>query len=281
MCRPCPGGRRSSVRFRSTLSQLSVPVTNMQSDISIHTQSIRQAKIDLTAALRMAAHLGLHEGICNHFSLAVPSETGAGAFLINPQGVHWSDVVPSDIVTVDVHGNKLDGHRNVEPTAFFIHGRIHKAKKNARCIMHTHMPYATALTLVDGGLEWVSQNSLRYYGRVAYDTEYGGLALDDQEGDRITSKLVDADVLFMANHGILLCGESIANVFDDLYYLERACTVQVLAQSTGKKLRLIPDHIAFRTARQFEHERQQSTMHFDAMKLHLDRISPGWDMLPD
>jgi ribulose-5-phosphate 4-epimerase/fuculose-1-phosphate aldolase len=257
-------------------------MTNPGSDTLTHAQSIRQAKIDLTAALRIAAHLGLHEGICNHFSLAVPGEEGADAFLINPQGVHWSDVVPEDIVTVDVHGNKLDGHRSVEPTAFFIHGCIHKAKKNARCIMHTHMPYATALTLLeDGGLEWVSQNSLRYYGRVAYDSEYGGLALDSQEGDRITSKLVDADILFMANHGVLLCGESIANVFDDLYYLERACTVQVLAQSTGKRLRLIPDHIASQTAKQFEQERQQSFMHFDAMKLHLDRISPGWDILPD
>lgn len=246
-----------------------------------HAQLVRQAKIDLTAALRIAAHLGLHEGVCNHFSIAVPGENGSETFLINPQGVYWADVVPSDIVTVDVHGNKIDGHRNVEPTAFFIHGCIHKAKKNARCIMHTHMPYATALTLVEGELEWVSQNSLRYYGRVAYDTEYGGLALDSQEGDRITSKLVDADILFMANHGVLLCGESVANVFDDLYYLERACTVQVLAESTGRKLRRIPEHIALQTAKQFEQERQQSYMHFDAMKLHLDRTSPGWNTLPE
>jgi ribulose-5-phosphate 4-epimerase/fuculose-1-phosphate aldolase len=253
----------------------------MQMDSSTRKQAVRQAKIDLTGALRMAALLGLHEGVCNHFSMAVPAEDGGEAFLINPQGVYWADIVPSDIVTVDVHGNKLDGHRDVEPTAFFIHGCIHKAKKNARCIMHTHMPYATSLTLVDGGLEWVSQNSLRYYGRVAYDTDYGGLALDENEGDRITSKLANADVMFMANHGVLLCGASVAHVFDDLYYLERACTVQVLAQSTGKKLRLISDEVASQTARQFEQERQQSVMHFEAMKLHLSRISPGWDALPD
>jgi ribulose-5-phosphate 4-epimerase/fuculose-1-phosphate aldolase len=257
-------------------------MTTMQPDITAHAQLIRQAKIDLTAALRMAAHLGLHEGICNHFSLALPSEGGADAFLINPQGVHWADVLPTDIVTVDVDGNKIDGHRNVEPTAFFIHGCIHKAKKSARCIMHTHMPYATALTLLeDGRLEWASQNSLRYYGRVAYDTEYGGLALDDQEGERISSKVVDADVMFMANHGVVLCGETIANVFDDLYYLERACTVQVLAQSTGKKLKIISEDVAVQTTKQFEQERQQSYMHFDAMKLHLSRIYPGWDTLPE
>lgn len=253
----------------------------MQASSSTHQQAIRQAKVDLTGALRMAALLGLHEGVCNHFSLAVPRNDGEDAFLINPQGVYWGDIVPSDIVTVDVHGNKLDGHRSVEPTAFFIHGRIHKAKKNAKCIMHTHMPYATALTLIEGGLEWASQNSLRYYGRVAYDTEYGGLALNDQEGDRIASKLADADVMFMANHGVVLCGESVANVFDDLYYLERACKVQVLAQSTGKKLLLISEEVAARTAQQFEQERQQSSLHFEAMKLHLSRISPGWDTLPE
>jgi ribulose-5-phosphate 4-epimerase/fuculose-1-phosphate aldolase len=254
----------------------------MQTEIVGNKQAIRQAKIDLTAALRIAALLGLHEGVCNHFSVAVSGEDGADAFLINPQGVYWGDALPSDIVTVDVHGNKLDGHRNVEPTAFFIHGCIHKAKKNARCIMHTHMPYATALTLLeDGCLEWVSQNSLRYYGRIAYDTEYGGLALDDSEGDRITSKLMDADIMFMANHGVLLRGDTVANVFDDLYYLERACTVQVLAQSTGKKLRVISEDVAGRTALQFEQERQQSSLHFEAMKLHLSKISPGWDELAD
>jgi ribulose-5-phosphate 4-epimerase/fuculose-1-phosphate aldolase len=241
------------------------------------TELLRQAKIDLTAALRMAAHFGFHEGVCNHFSLAVPQECGAEAFLINPQGLHWSEITPSDLVTLDVNGQKLDGKHDVEPTAFFIHGCIHRAKKKAQCILHTHMPYATALTLLaKGELEWVSQNALRFYGRIPYDAEYGGLALDSGEGDRICSKLAQADVLFMANHGVLLCGDTVANVFDDLYYLERACTVQVLAQSTGKKLRRIPEAIARSTAEQLLREWQQSTLHFDALKRMLDRISPGW-----
>ena len=247
-----------------------------------YRQNIRQAKIDLTAALRTAASLGLHEGVCSHFSFAVPTETGGDVFVINPQGVHWSAIVASDIVTIDSSGNHVGGHRHVEPTAFFIHGRIHKAKNNARCIMHTHMPYATALTLLqEGRLEWVSQNSLRYYDRVAYYTEYRGLALDDEEGDRICAALADADILFMANHGVLLCGETIANVFDDLYYLERACALQVIAQSMGKPLRLIPAEVALKTASQFQQERQQSRLHFEALKLNLDRLSPGWSDLRD
>jgi ribulose-5-phosphate 4-epimerase/fuculose-1-phosphate aldolase len=241
------------------------------------TPAVRQAKIDLTGALRMAAGLGLHEGVCNHFSLALPADSGQEAFLINPQGIHWSDIVPSDLVTVDVNGNQLDGKHSVEPTAFFIHGRVHKARRNATCIMHTHMPYATALTLLDGEkLEPVSQNSLRFFGRVAYYSEYHGLALDKEEGDRICSALADAQVMFMANHGVLVCGESVANAFDDLYYLERACMVQVLAESTGRPLRYIDRDTAALTAQQFEQERQQSSLHFDALKKGLDRRNPGW-----
>jgi ribulose-5-phosphate 4-epimerase/fuculose-1-phosphate aldolase len=234
---------------------------------------IRQAKIDLTAALRMAAQLGLHEGVCNHFSYALSPE----AFLINPQGIHWSAMVPSDIVTVDADGHKLDGHRNVEATAFFIHSQAHRSKPGARCILHTHMPYATALTVLeDGRLAWCSQNSLRYYGRVSYDPIYGGLALDADEGTRIAAALKNADVLFMANHGVLICGETIANAFDDLYYLERAAMVQILAQSTGGKLRIIPDAIAKATAAQIEQDRPQSVLHFEAVKRSLDTSCPGW-----
>ena len=234
---------------------------------------IEQDKIDLTCALRSAAEMGLHEGVCNHFSYAVDAKT----FLINPQGVHWQEMVPSDMVTVDAAGNRVAGNRSVEPTAFFIHSRIHRAKPSARCIMHAHMPYATALTLLeDGKLEWCSQNAVRFYGRIAYDTHYNGLALDDAEGDRICTMLAGADILFMANHGILACGGSIANVLDDLYYLERAAMVQILAQSTGKTLRLIPDDVAARTVAQHEQERQQSALHLEALKRRLDKTEPGW-----
>ena len=251
-----------------------------------NTPALRQAKIDLTAALPEAGGL-MRAGWRAFVTISVSrfrASSGEEAFLINPQGIHWSDMRPADLVVVDVNGNKFDGVQNVEPTAFFIHGQVHMAKKNAKCIMHTHMPYATALTLLeDGGLEWVSLvNSLRNYGRVAYDTYYGGLALDPDAGKPIwCASWRTLAVLFMANHGVLMCGPSISNVFDDMYYLERACMVQVLAQSTGKKLRYISEDVARSTAAQFEQERQQSTMHFDAMKRMLDRTSPGWSDMPE
>jgi ribulose-5-phosphate 4-epimerase/fuculose-1-phosphate aldolase len=216
----------------------------------------------------------LNEGICNHFSLAVPGTSDR--FLINPQGLHWSEITPADLVMTDSEGNFIEGKHHVEATAFFIHGRLHLGKPNAACVMHTHMPYTTALSIIDGGrLEWANQNALRFYGRVAYDECYNGLVLDPEEGDRITAQAYNADVLFLANHGVIVCGDSVARAFNDLYYLERACMVQVLAQSTGKPLRPVDDSIAALTSRQIAEETQY-LLHFEALKRMLDRDEPGW-----
>ncbi|HTD91266.1 MAG TPA: aldolase [Burkholderiales bacterium] len=237
-----------------------------------------QARIDLTAALRSASRMNLGEGICNHFSLALPGRPGH--FLINPQGFHWSEITPADLLVVDAQGCKVSGRHSVEPTAFFIHSAIHRSKSNAACVMHTHMPYATALTVVHGGrLEWASQNALKFYNRLAYDESYNGLALDEAEGERMCREMGDADVLFLGNHGIVVCGPTVSATFDDLYYLERACMLQVLATGTGKPLRTVPDAIAAKTGRQMNVESQQASLHLEALKRMLDRDEPGWSKL--
>lgn len=236
-----------------------------------------EARIDLACALRSASRLGLGEGICNHFSAEVPGH--AGHFLINPQGLHWSEVTPADLVTVDAQGNKVAGKHEVEPTAFFIHGAAHRSKPGAKCVLHTHMPYATSLTVVHGGrVEPASQVALKFYGRTAYDDAYNGLALDVAEGERIVAGLKNADVLFLANHGIIVTGPSIDVTFDDLYYLERACMLQVLGMGTGKPLRLVPEEIARATAAQMGDD-TQAKLHFIALKRLLDRDEPGWSKL--
>jgi len=217
----------------------------------------------LALALRSAAHHGLSEGVCNHFSMAVE---GTDHFLINPQGLHWSEVRPEDVVTIDAQGQKVAGRHPVEPTAFFIHSWIHRVVPNARCVLHTHMPFATSLTLSQGGkLEWASQNALRFYGKVAYDHEYNGLVLDDAEGRRVADAMRNARVLFLANHGVIVVGERMDWAYDDLYYLERACMHQVLAQSTGRPLKIIDPVVAKRTAAQIDGERQQSELFFAAL----------------
>jgi ribulose-5-phosphate 4-epimerase/fuculose-1-phosphate aldolase len=237
--------------------------------------AVRQARIDLTAALRSAARMGLNEGVCNHFSLELPG--APDKFLINPQGLHWSELTPADLMIVDEKGEVVEGKHKVEPTAFFIHGRIHLGKRK-KCVLHTHMPFATSLCLLENGeLDCeANQNAMRFWNRIGYDGEYGGVALDEAEGDRICNALGDKDLVFLAHHGVIVCGESVAYAFDDLYYLERSCMVQVLAQGTGGKLKRAPRHLVEQAARQIEGERQQSVLHFEALKRLLDRHEPGW-----
>jgi ribulose-5-phosphate 4-epimerase/fuculose-1-phosphate aldolase len=217
----------------------------------------------------------LHEGVCNHFSVRLPG--AHDRLLINPQGLHWSEITAGDLLVVAADGRVIEGRHAVEPTAVCIHCAIHRALPDASCVMHTHMPYATALTVLeDARLEWISQNALRFHGRVAYEDAYNGLALDEREGSRLAAKLHAADVLFLANHGVIVRGPSVAQAFDDLYYLERACMLQVTAQSTGKHLRIVPQEIAAHTARQMAGESQQALLHLQALARMLDRESPEW-----
>jgi ribulose-5-phosphate 4-epimerase/fuculose-1-phosphate aldolase len=238
-------------------------------------QQVLQTRIDLTAALRSAARMGLNEGVCNHFSVEVPGRPDL--FLLNPQGLHWSEVTPSDLIVVNAAGEIVEGRYSAEPTAFFIHSRVHVGAKR-KVVLHTHMPYATALTICENGRldTTANQNAMRYHGRIVYDDHYGGVAMSKEEGDRMTTALGKADVMFMANHGVMVCGERIDYAFDDLYYLERCCLVQVLAESTGRKLKRVPDAVAAEAARCIGAERQQSELHFAALKRLLDRDEPGW-----
>ena len=207
------------------------------------TDDITSAREDLAAAYRLADRYGLSEGICNHLTLAVPGRDDR--FLLIPYGMHWSEVTASSLLVVDAEGNKVEGEGFIEPTAFYIHGAIHKARAEARCVMHTHMPYALALCMIeDGRLEFADQNACRFYGRVAYDDDFGGVVLDWDEANRIASALGGKDVLFMANHGVTVVGETVARAWERLYYLDRACRAQVIAMSTGRPLKRIPDATA-------------------------------------
>jgi ribulose-5-phosphate 4-epimerase/fuculose-1-phosphate aldolase len=222
-------------------------------------------RVDLALALRAAAHHGLAEGVCNHFSVELPD--GSGRFLLNPRGLLWSEVQAQDIVMTDAQGQRLAGRHEVEPTALFIHGAIHRLCRKA-CVLHTHMPNATALTLTaDRRLDTtLSQNAMRFHSRIATDAHYNGLALDTSEGERIARAMGEADVAFLGNHGVVVCGDRMAYAYDDLYYLERACMLQVLAQSTGRPLVPVDAAIAARVRDQTLGERLQSELFFEALR---------------
>ena len=229
------------------------------------SDEVGRRRADLAVALRAAASHGLSEGVCNHFSIELPD--GTGRFLLNPRGLLWSEVRADDIVMVDAHGERLAGRHPVEPTAMFIHGAIHRVCRQA-CVLHTHMPHATALTLTtDRALDSaLSQSAMRFHGRIAADPHYNGLALDASEGERIAQAMQGADVAFLGNHGVVVCGTRIDHAYDDLYYLERACQLQVLAQSTGRPLLPVDAALGQRVCEQTLGDRQQSELFFEALR---------------
>ena len=241
---------------------------NAMQPMDFDSEIVAGLRANLALALRAAAHHNLAEGVCNHFSLELPDHSGR--FLLNPRGLLWSEVGADDIVMVDDQGNKLAGRHDVESTAMYIHAAIHRICKKA-CVLHTHMPYSTALTLtVDGALDTtLSQNAMRFHNRMAIDKHYNGLALDASEGERIAHALGDAEIGFLANHGVIVCGDRIDYAYDDLYFLERACEAQVLAQSTGRPLAPVNQSVAALVASQIQSERLQSELFFKALRRTL------------
>ena len=234
-------------------------------DRDYQSPTVTQLRADLAVALRAAALHGLSEGVCNHFSVELPD--GSGRFLLNPRGLLWREVQADDIVMIDVEGRKLAGRHAVEPTAMFIHAAVHRVAGKA-VVLHTHMPYSTALTMTsDRALDTTaSQNAMRFHGRIAVDAHYNGLALDISEGERIARAMNGADIAFLGNHGVVVCGPRIDHAYDDLYYLERACLVQVLAQSTGRPLMPVAPALAARVGEQVQGERLQSELFFEALR---------------
>lgn len=235
----------------------------------------RAARIDLAAAFRLAVRMDLHEGVCNHFTLMLPD---GKRFLLNPYGLHWSEVTASNLLALDAGGVILEGEGEFEKTAFYIHSRIHLANPKAVCVLHTHMPHATSLTLLENGrLEMVEQNALRFHDDIAYDDIYNGLVVDNAEGDRLARVLGSKRVLFLANHGVIVVGPSVAEAFDSLYYLERACRLQVLARATGLPFRKVRAEVVRETYRLIAADTPKyAGAHFEALKRLLDRDEPEY-----
>lgn len=241
---------------------------------TLDADAVREARVDLAACFRMAARLGLQEGICNHFSAMVPGRDDL--FLVNPYGWAFEEITASRLLVCDFEGNVVAGDGEPEATAFYIHARLHKMKPRARAAFHTHMPNATALTMTDGdALIWAGQTALKFYGRTIVDRAYNGLALDEAEGDRIAEAMGDADIAFMRNHGVMVLGASIAEAWDDLYYLERAAEVQLKAMSTGRPLVPVDPELARRTAAQMRSgDAESGRLHLESVKRILLREVP-------
>lgn len=236
--------------------------------------SLARCRVDLAAAFRWTARLGMHEAIANHFSLAVSND--GSQFLINPYGRHFSKMRASDLVLLDANDPASANRDDIDPTAWCIHGAMHRKNPRARCIMHVHSKYATALAcLADSTMVPIDQNTMRFFNRVAIDDGFDGLGLED-EAERLATCLGNKHLVLMGNHGFMAVGDSVAQVFDDMYYFERAAETLVTAYSTGRKLRVASDQVAEKTARQIEEYPEFAVRHLAALKAILDEEEPDY-----
>ncbi|KQQ60447.1 hypothetical protein ASF66_11855 [Pseudomonas sp. Leaf129] len=243
-------------------------VSPMTRTASLDSPEIRQARSDLAACFRMAAKLGMAEGICNHFSFVLPGHPQL--FLVNPFGLAFAEVTASSLLICDFQGRVLAGEGQPEATAFFIHAQLHRLNPRATAAFHTHMPNATALCMLEGDpFVWAGQTALKFYERMVVDEHYNGLALDDAEGERISRAAGEADIVMLKNHGPLVLGPSIAEAWDDLYYLERAAEVQLKAMASGRPLKPVPHAIASAACR------QMLVGNAESARLHLESVKRG------
>ena len=254
-------------------------VTAVQSEIPVSSDdSIMEHRINLAAVFRMTARLDMHESVANHFSYAV-SEDGS-QFLVNPLGRHFANVRASELLLLDANDNStMDKPNAPDPTAWAIHGAIHRNCPHAKCVLHVHSKYATVLaSLQTDHVPAIDQNSARYFNRISVDDGFDGMGLGD-EAERLSTRLGDNHILLMGNHGVMAVGDTIARAFDELYYFERTCSNYITALMTGLPLRVLSDEVAEKTAKQWEdfvgNSRYVHT-HLKEVREILDREEPDY-----
>jgi ribulose-5-phosphate 4-epimerase/fuculose-1-phosphate aldolase len=228
-------------------------------------------RVDMAAAFRWTVRLNLHEAVSNHFSLAVNPE--GSRFLINPNGRHFSRITASNLLELDANDPETMNRPDApDPTAWGLHGSIHRACPQARCVMHVHSVHATVLaSLADSSLPPIDQNSAMFFGRYVVDDHYGGMAFGD-EGARCAQMLADPKVttMIMGNHGVLVIGRTVAETFNRLTFFERAAETYIRALQTGRPLRILSDDVAEKTAREWEDYPGYADAHLREIKALLD-----------
>ena len=236
-------------------------------------------RVDLAAAHRLAHHHGFSEGIFNHLTSAVPGKPDR--YLQIPFGLHWSEITASCFLEVSHDGKVLKGDGERELSGYCIHSPIHRLIPEAVCVMHTHMPFASALArLEDPQIKPIGQTEVGLMKDVVYDDHYTGPAFECEEGERLAGLLGNRTVMIMANHGVLTVGKSVAEAYDSLYYLERVAQVQLYAMWTGQRVKPLPQHVVDKTMQTIGGpvygKKPHWEHHFDALKRMLDRREPDY-----
>jgi ribulose-5-phosphate 4-epimerase/fuculose-1-phosphate aldolase len=234
-------------------------------------------RMDMAAAFRLAVRLNLHEAVANHFSLAVnPQGT---RFLINPNGRHFARITASSLIEIDADDPATMSHPDApDPTAWSLHGAVHRTCPHAVCVMHVHSIHATVLaSLADSRLPAIDQNTAMFHNRLVVDDHYGGMAFDE-EGARCATLLADPKIttMVMGNHGVLVIGRTVAETFNRLYYFERAAETYIRALQTGRPLRLLSEDVAEKTAREWDTYPGFAEAHLSELRAILDAEDPGY-----
>jgi ribulose-5-phosphate 4-epimerase/fuculose-1-phosphate aldolase len=236
-----------------------------------------EARVQLAACYRIFDMLGWTEMIFNHITLRVPGPERQ--FLINPYGLWYREVTASNLVKIDLDGNRLDGGEwPVNRAGFVIHSAIHRAREDAHCIMHTHTTSGMAVACQRDGLLSDNFYSALLHGHVAYH-DFEGVTTRDDEKPRLVRSLGDKNCLILRNHGLLACGRTVPEAFLRLWNLERACQIQQAAQSTGRPLIELPADVLARTStmpRELEPGDPTDRKLFAALVRRLDAIDPSY-----
>ena len=237
---------------------------------------IGHLRVHLAACFRLISSYGWNESVANHFSAAVSID--GIQFLMNPKWQHFSLITASSLQLFDSNDENTMARENApDPSAWCIHSRIHAAVPEARVLLHCHPPYATALTsLKDPSIKPIDQNTARFYNRVSIDLGFDGLANQDEEGVRLANAFGGHNVMLMGNHGVTVAGKSVAEAFEDLYYLERACRTMMLAYQSGQPLSIMSDELAEKTAAGWGVYLGIADAHFAQLKQMLDITQPGY-----
>ncbi|MDR0808217.1 MAG: class II aldolase/adducin family protein, partial [Gemmobacter sp.] len=223
-------------------------MTVHDSNMETGADELRALRVDLAAAFRLAVRFDWHESVGNHFSAAVSAD--GKRFLMNPRWRHFAEIRASDLLLLDAEDPGVMSRQDApDQTAWTIHGAVHRRRPEARVLLHCHPPYATALaSLKDPDLKPIDQNTARFFGRLGLDLGFGGIANDAAEGERLAEAFGTKSVLLMGNHGVTVTARTVAEAFEDLYFLERAARNLMLAYATGQPLNGRDDALARKTA---------------------------------
>jgi ribulose-5-phosphate 4-epimerase/fuculose-1-phosphate aldolase len=237
----------------------------------------QRARVELAACYRLVAHYRMTDLIYTHISARVPGRPPP-RFLINPYGLMFEEITASNLVTVTLDGALVDDPAGfgINPAGFVIHSAIHRARHDVGCVIHTHTAAGLAVAAQKHGLLPLTQHAMRFTGHLAYH-DYEGVALDLPEQRRLVRDLGQRNAMILRNHGLLACGATVAEAFDLIYYLERACQAQVGAMAGGAALSIPKEAVARKVARQFARPRRSAPENaWSALLRLLDRIDPSY-----